>query len=174
VPVSDYTTERQKATRNVKRLTKRLSTLDDESEKSELMRKIHSADVDVNYAIYYPLLKPYVSLFPSPKKDKGASAKSLDETTNTGNNVIGATDGPKGNIEIWNAVEKAMEDGTLEALRNSRDGISMRASNDPAGTSHKGKKAKQHFSSQATSENAPKDTVQDESDSDGGFFDEDN
>lgn len=108
--------ERQKATRIVKRLTKQLSTTEDDAEKASLRSKIHSADVDVNYTIYYPLLKPYVSLFPKPK-----------DSTEPANEP-----GPRGDVDMWRAIEKAMAKGSLEQLRNSKEGVVIPNANQQA------------------------------------------
>ncbi|KAL1600654.1 hypothetical protein SLS60_007042 [Paraconiothyrium brasiliense] len=106
--------ERQKATRTVKRLHKQLATLEDESERAEKMRSIHNAEVDLNYTLYYPLLKTYVSLYPKGQKEDG---KSGDNTP--------PTEGPKGSVIMWKTVEKAMEEQTLEQLRESREGVNI-------------------------------------------------
>ncbi|KAF2637224.1 hypothetical protein P280DRAFT_500817 [Massarina eburnea CBS 473.64] len=120
--------ERKKAMRNIKRMQKQLAEAKDESETAALLPKIHSAEVDLNYTTAYPLLRPYVSIFPRPEKakgeseaDKGAADKQADEFP----------DGPKGNVDMWKAVEKAMEDGTLEKLRNSREGVTIPGPEDP-------------------------------------------
>lgn len=78
------------------------------------MRSIHNAEVDLNYTLYYPLLKTYVSLYPKGQKEDG---KSGDTTP--------PTDGPKGNVDMWKTVEKAMEEQTLEQLRESREGVNI-------------------------------------------------
>jgi hypothetical protein len=81
--------------------------VEDNAERAALRTRIHNADVDVNYTIYYPLLRPYVSLY--PKKEGSASAESFD--------------GPKGDVDMWKAIEEAMETGTLDRLRNTKEGV---------------------------------------------------
>ncbi|KAJ4361934.1 18S rRNA maturation protein [Neocucurbitaria cava] len=113
--------DRQKATRILKKLKKELSTSEDQSQKTKLNQRIHNAEVDVNYAIYYPLMKPYPSLYPKSKKGKSAEADDEDDGANDkGNREV---DGPKGDAEMWRAIEKAMAEGTLNALRYSKDGM---------------------------------------------------
>jgi len=92
--------ERQKATRQLKKLRKRLLETESADEVASLKEQIHVADVDLNYTQYYPLSEIYVSLY--PKKSPG------DETT--------AEPAPR--PAMWAEVEKCMEDGTLSQLRN--------------------------------------------------------
>lgn len=110
--------DRQKATRVMKRLKKELAAAEDDDEKSALQKKLHNAEVDVNYAISYPLMKPYSSLYPKSKKSnpKTAETDDSDEAKSKPEEV----DGPKGDVVVWNMVEQAMEEGTLETLRNSK------------------------------------------------------
>jgi hypothetical protein len=78
---------------------------------------VHNAEVDVNYAQFYPLMKVYSSLYPKSKKEKVAeSDDAMDEDTEDKTNR--EVDGPKGDLEMWKAVEQAMAEGTLDALRN--------------------------------------------------------
>lgn len=87
-----------------------------------MARKVHNAQVDVNYAIYYPLMKPYASLYPKSKKDKASDSDEAaeDDTDDKANREV---DGPKGDLDMWKAVEEAMAEGTLDALRNSKEGL---------------------------------------------------
>ncbi|KAL5454160.1 hypothetical protein PMIN06_005119 [Paraphaeosphaeria minitans] len=104
--------ERQKATRIVKRLHKQLAALEDDSEKTEKMHSIHNAEVDLSYTLYYPLLKAYVSLYPKQQKEDSKSGDAAPPT-----------DGPKGDVTMWKTVKKAIEEQTLEELRESREGV---------------------------------------------------
>jgi pullulanase/glycogen debranching enzyme len=83
---------------------------------------VHNAEVDVNYAIFYPLLKPYASLYPKSKKDKASDSDEAadDDAEDKANREV---DGPKGDLDMWKAVEEAMAEGTLDALRNSKQDI---------------------------------------------------
>jgi hypothetical protein len=168
--------DRQKATRILKRLKKELAATEDEQEKSVLQKKMHNAEVDVNYAISYPLMKPYSSLYPTTKKPKSKNAETddSDEAKNKSDDLI---DGPKGDVMVWKMVEKAMEEGTLETLRNSKSREEI-----PGAAPKKGKTTK------ATKDKVQKKPVvpavipsnrrearaaareAEEEDSDGGFF----
>jgi hypothetical protein len=114
--------DRQKGTRILKRLKKELPTVEDDSKKTKLQQRIHNAEVDVNYAIYYPLMKPYSSLYPKSKNQK---ADDSEDAEDTGEDVKNNTeiDGPKGDVGMWRAVERAMEEGTLDKLRYSKDAV---------------------------------------------------
>lgn len=106
----------------MKRLKKELVAAADDEEKASLQKKLHNAEVDVNYATSYPLMKPYSSLYPTSKKSssknggKNGGSDDSDEAKSKPEEV----DGPKGDVTVWKMVEQAMEEGTLETLRNSR------------------------------------------------------
>ncbi|KAF1360827.1 hypothetical protein EJ07DRAFT_164960 [Lizonia empirigonia] len=110
--------DRQKATRILKRLKKELAAAEDEESKAALQKKVHNAEVDVNYAISYPLMKPYSSLYPTTKKAKSKNAETDD--SDEAKSKPDEIDGPKGDVMVWKMVEQAMEEGTLETLRNSK------------------------------------------------------
>lgn len=108
--------------RILKRLKKELSALEDESQKTQLQQRIHNTEVDVNYAVYYPLMKPYSSLYPKSKNRKTSDSEEAEDTGEDSKNSA-EIDGPKGDVNMWRTVEKAMEDGTLEKLRYSKDAV---------------------------------------------------
>lgn len=114
--------DRQKGTRILKRLKKELSALSDDSKKTKLQQRIHNAEVDVNYAIYYPLMKPYSSLYPKSKNRKADDSEDAEDTGEDSKNST-EVDGPKGDVEMWRAVEQSMEKGTLDKLRYSKDAV---------------------------------------------------
>ena len=64
-------------------------------------------------------MKPYSSLYPKSKNGKSAEVEHEDDDTNDKSNRD--VDGPKGDVEMWRTVEKAMAENTLEALRYSKD-----------------------------------------------------
>lgn len=66
---------------------------------------MHVAEVDLNYTQYCPLSEPYVSLYPQ----KSSSADEPDQSKETSS---------KPKPPMWSEVEKCMEDGTLNRLRN--------------------------------------------------------
>jgi len=110
--------DRKKAMRILKRLKKEYAAEGDGEKKHMLEKKVHDAEVDVNYAIYYPLMKPYTAMY--PKSRVGQSDDQEPEAQAKSNSEV---DGPKGDKDMWRAVEKATEEGTLGALRSSRHGL---------------------------------------------------
>jgi len=74
------------------------STEDVEGLKSQM----HIAEVDLNYTQYHPLAETYISLYPQ-KKDGEENSKADDTQTKP---------------PIWAEVERCMEKGTLDRLRN--------------------------------------------------------
>lgn len=110
------TTERQKATRTLNKLTKLLSTTPSSTPAyTALQAQIHEAEVDLNYALYYPLQEKYTSLYPrTAGQNPGQTRKEIG---GRGEKVVGAEKPP-----IWALVEKCMADGTLEALRDGKLG----------------------------------------------------
>jgi hypothetical protein len=87
--------------------------------KDELKQRIHNAEVDVNYAQYYPLSKVYPSLYPRIKQSKNKAETSTDDDEGS-NQQVEEADGPKGDIETWKAIERAMVEGGLDEIRNSQ------------------------------------------------------
>jgi len=73
-------------------------------EVEELKSQMHIAEVDLNYTQYCPLSEVYVSLYPQKSAEKIAE----------GSNEEGSRPKPP----LWAEVEKAMEEGTLDRLRN--------------------------------------------------------
>ena len=67
--------DRQKATKKLKRLRKDVEACEDEDQKRSELVKVADAEVDVNYAIYYPLELPYVSLFPRKQNEGDGDGK---------------------------------------------------------------------------------------------------
>lgn len=108
--------DRQKASKRLKRARKELNNCEeDDDNRAELVKRIEDAEVDVNYAQYYPLDRHYVSLFPRKKT----------KDDDTGENDIDAYEKDeamerKGDSEMWNKVKECMADGTLDALRNGK------------------------------------------------------
>jgi hypothetical protein len=133
-----------------------------------MKQRIHNAEVDVNYAIYYPLMKKYSSLYPkSRNRQKGSSDEDDGETDNKERNT--EIDGPKGDVEMWKAIEHAMEEGTLDTLRYSKDAVPAAPMQKSKAT--KEKQAQKHKLAAQRLEKPTQDSVQEEhDDSDGGFF----
>ena len=79
-------------------------------EDQELVKKkVHVAEVDLNYSLYFPLDRPYSALYPNCKADSGKAVAPVEAHTAE----------MKGDRAIWGLVEKAMESGTLTDLRDS-------------------------------------------------------
>ncbi len=102
-----YLIERQKATRQLKKLRKRLLEAQSEEEATIIKAKMHVAEVDLNYTQYYPLYQRYISLY--PQKDSNESEPRPPDEHNED-----TTEKPP----MWAEVEKRMADGTLNQLRN--------------------------------------------------------
>ncbi|KAI1003176.1 hypothetical protein K3495_g5027 [Podosphaera aphanis] len=96
--------ERQKASRQLKKFRKRLSTAESSEEVKLLETQIHEAEVDLNYTMFHPLCETYISLFPP----KNSTCEELDSHSNTQNLKP----------PIWSEVERAMVDGSLQKLRD--------------------------------------------------------
>ncbi|KAI9703645.1 MAG: 18S rRNA maturation protein [Candelina mexicana] len=98
--------DRQNATRRLKKLRKRLATASGHDDESTIVRQVHNAEVDLNYTLYCPLNQKYISLYPSKKME--SAEKRGEEADATGD------DKPP----LWKEVERSMEKGTLDTLRN--------------------------------------------------------
>ncbi|CCU80339.1 hypothetical protein BGHDH14_bgh03711 [Blumeria hordei DH14] len=96
--------ERQKATRILKKLKKRVQEAVSTEESELLKKRAHAAEVDLNYTLYHPLSEMYLSLYPPGTLPSNPA--NLDE------DIIPIRP------PIWLEVEQAMADGTLEKLRN--------------------------------------------------------
>lgn len=89
----------------------------DTKQKSELSQKIHAARVNLNYTIYYPLTEKYISLYPKQNNPSGeADEKSGSGTESKEKNKTVEESRPP----MWAVVEKCMEDGTLDDLREGK------------------------------------------------------
>ncbi|KAL8420133.1 hypothetical protein RB594_003058 [Gaeumannomyces avenae] len=117
--------ERKKAQRLVKKIQKELDEAKDPDEIVKLQKDLHIAQVDVNYAIYFPFLEQYISLYPSaakaPKETGDAPAAQLALHTER--------------PPMWATVEETMEQGerALIRLQNRRP----ESGGDPKGRKHK-------------------------------------
>ena len=152
--------ERQKATRALKKLQRRLDASSPEScEHDQLAKEVQDAKIDVYYTIYHPLTEKYQSIFPrqgTTGSGEGAAARKL------------VTEKPA----LWKVVEQCTADGTLEALRDgklaTRIPVSRRKTT-PEKPRSKGESKNSRDESQSSKSVAPQ--RQDEG-SDGGFFEE--
>lgn len=102
--------ERRKAEKRVKRLRKEIEGLSGE-ERSGVEGRLEEAEVDVKYAVYFPLERDYVPLFPNRKKREGSEGDDGEEDEQ------GEVE-RQGDPAMWAMVKRCMADGTLDALRN--------------------------------------------------------
>lgn len=144
---------------------------DDEGKKVELEQRVHNAEVDVNYANYYPLMKPYSSLYPKAKFGKSEEGEvSQGETTEQNKDQ---PEGPKGDKEMWTTVERAMAEGTLNALRNSKEALPVAPVKKAKVKNQKTKEVKEGkkiVEQKNRRERRAYEAQQAAEDSDGGFF----
>jgi uncharacterized FlaG/YvyC family protein len=99
--------ERQKATRMLKKLRKRVLEAETTEAADELKKQMEEVDVDLNYAMYHPLNMVYISLYP----------KGKDDGDGEGNDKDGKK---REKPPMWFEAKKCMEDGTLEQLREGK------------------------------------------------------
>jgi hypothetical protein len=102
--------DRQKAERRLKKARKELRAYEGEDDemREELGRKVDDAEVDLNYALYFPYEEHYVSLFPT-RKEGGEEVKKAEGERH-------------GDPEMWELVKKCMAKSKreLELLREGR------------------------------------------------------
>ncbi|KAH9839666.1 rRNA-processing protein Efg1 [Teratosphaeria destructans] len=108
--------DRRKAERNLKKANKLLSACEDDAVVEDLKQRAKDAEVDVNYAMYYPLDKAYVSLYPSKRKKEGETDDAAAEEDEAQKGEVGR----KGDQGMWKTVRQCMADGTLDDLRNGK------------------------------------------------------
>ncbi|KAL6236560.1 hypothetical protein BDW75DRAFT_206338 [Aspergillus navahoensis] len=123
--------DRKTATKEVKRLTRKRDELAkdndiDEATKQKKLEKLearmHTANVNLNYTIYYPLTEKYISIYAEKKKkkskDQDEDVDMEEETTQQKEAVTAATTAEK--KAMLQTVEKCMQDGTLDLLREGK------------------------------------------------------
>ncbi|KAJ4304466.1 rRNA-processing protein efg1 [Collariella sp. IMI 366227] len=171
--------ERKKAMRFAKQLEKKVAQATEPEEIIQLKADLHVAQVDTDYAIYFPFMETYVSLYAGAtsgdkdeKEEKGAAARYL------------RTPRPP----MWSVIEKTREEGkhALERLQNRRSPKSSTAEgSEQTMEDHAGKKSstrkdkkraqqQEHNGSARSRPGRREEEVagrdEDENDSDGGFF----
>ncbi|KAL9632153.1 MAG: hypothetical protein Q9164_005501 [Protoblastenia rupestris] len=159
--------ERQKATRNLKKLKSRLAeAMPSSVEYQRLEKAMHQAEIDVNYTLYHPLTEKYLSLFQGNKGGKSASPMSDSSNGVTGQQISNRP-------HIWFVVEQCMQEGSLDALRDGK--LSSRYTigatetvSDVAKEQSPWSKTKQEAKGKAQAN--MKKTIGNDEDSDGGFF----
>jgi rRNA-processing protein Efg1 len=89
----------------------------DAKQKAHLAQKIHAARVNLNYTIYCPLTEKYISLYPKSKgKSEEAGAESASESDSQERKKNDGDAKPP----LWPVVEKCMEEGSLDLLREGK------------------------------------------------------
>ncbi|OOF95988.1 hypothetical protein ASPCADRAFT_30142, partial [Aspergillus carbonarius ITEM 5010] len=123
--------DRKTASKDISRLTRRekeiagsstLESKEKERKLKALAEKLHVARVNLNYTIYYPLSEKYIALYAEQKK------KTTTTTGGKGDGEDSDDDARFGPIHMtvaekpgmWHVVEKCMEEGTLEELRDGK------------------------------------------------------
>lgn len=132
---------------------------------------MHNAQVAVNYAIFYPLMKPYCALYGRANREKGNAGKETAEEEAEGQHQDTKGHIPKGDPQMWEAVERATAEGTLDELRNRVEGAATRrtkATQTPKKENPKENKASR--SKNAVGKTTAGNVRDDGDDSDGGFF----
>jgi len=102
--------DRQKATKRLKRARKAMKEVEDDAvRREELAREADECELDVQYAMYYPLDVAYVALYPSVKKADGQEedGKAVEVAR-------------QGDAEMRALLKKCVAEGKLDALRNGK------------------------------------------------------
>lgn len=103
--------DRQKATKRLKRARKAMKEVEDDAgERERLAVEADECEVDVQYAMYYPLDVAYVALYPSVRKvegkeDEGAPVVEVQR---------------QGDAKMRALLKKCGAEGKLDALRNGK------------------------------------------------------
>jgi hypothetical protein len=104
--------DRQKATKRLKRARKAMKEVeDDAAERERLAVEADECEVDVQYAMYYPLDVAYVALYPSVRKVEGKEEEG-------GAPVVEVQ--RQGDAKMRALVKKCAAEGKLDALRNGK------------------------------------------------------
>ncbi|KAF2231324.1 hypothetical protein EV356DRAFT_435447, partial [Viridothelium virens] len=156
--------EKQKASRSLKRAGKLVDAATAPSDIAIARQEYHVAEIDLNYATYFPLDLPYVSLYPKKKDNDGKVVQD--------NELM--KQGVRGDQEMWHMVEECTANNTLENLRS---GILTKDRSFPTTTLKKMPSNKGSNDNSAGLQGDVKKqksmdeiTAADDEDSDGGFF----
>lgn len=158
-----------------------------------LQKQIDTAQIDVNYTVYYPLTEKYLSLYPQEKKrevvnghnqkvDNNDDVEEEEEEMQTSEEDKPVDKGEK--PPMWDIVKKCMANKTLDRLRDGKlnigfDGKPLQ-SLEGTTSSNAGKDTGKE-KAETTANNKEKkrkrkeveiEQPKEEEDSDGGFFEE--
>lgn len=161
------TPERQKATRNLKRVRTRLaSTTRNTPEHKILEDQVHFAEVDLSYTLYHPLTEKYVGIFPR---------QEISKPPDMGDTTVQTLALPQeSRPAMWKIVESCMENGMLDALRDgklqAKTTLPLRPSTSTKNQRFNISKKQRGTTTTGHSDDMELDEHKDESD--GGFFEE--
>ncbi|KAL4906607.1 hypothetical protein BDW74DRAFT_135549 [Aspergillus multicolor] len=124
--------DRKTATKEVNKITRKRDELakdtdiDEATKKKKLEKldaRLHTAKVNLNYTVYYPLTEKYISIYAEKKKGQTGQDEDVDvdleeETAQQEETVSAATAAEK--KAMLQTIEKCMEDGTLDLLREGK------------------------------------------------------
>jgi len=103
--------DRQKGTKRLKRARKAMKEVEgDVQERERLALEADECEVDVQYAMYYPLDVAYVALYPSVRKVEGKEEESAPT----------AEVQRQGDAKMRALLKKCAAEGKLDALRNGK------------------------------------------------------
>lgn len=97
----------------------------------KLDARLRVARVNLNYTIYYPLTEKYISIYAEKKKkgkedgqdkDGDQDMEEEEEQERQGEDGLSASATAE-KLAMWQKVEKCMEDGTLDLLREGQLGL---------------------------------------------------
>lgn len=94
-------------------LRKKLGSCSEEKRRRRLELQVHEAEVDLSYTLYYPLDRKYVALYAADKKGGDGVDEPVEEEKEEGESAQQRVKPP-----LWKEVERRMEMGGLEELRN--------------------------------------------------------
>ncbi|KAI4169222.1 MAG: hypothetical protein LQ348_007319 [Seirophora lacunosa] len=160
--------ERQKATRNLKKLRTRLASAAPRTPEYEtIAHHVHCAEVDLNYTLYSPLTQKYVGIFPRQETSNAEGTTNVPTKT--------PAQPQKNKPAMWTIVELCMANGTLQALRDGKLHTSvampLRPQRAAAKISHR-KAEKREHKIKATAHPGSQAIDDQEGGSEGGFFEE--
>lgn len=102
--------DRQKATKRLKRARKAMKEVEDDAEERErLALEADECELDVQYAMYYPLDVAYVALYPSVRKAEGKEEGGAPAEVQR-----------QGDAKMRALLKKCAAEGKLDALRNGK------------------------------------------------------
>lgn len=154
--------ERKKASRLLKQAQKVFLT-PGSPECQNILDDIHNAEVDLNYTIYHPLDEKYHSLYPPMI----GNATKVDGRISTEILKVGKASRPA----MWAVVEECMKAGTLISLRDGELGRKLPEAEANASVSiTRGRGGHRTLQGKGASSNTGQALMDEENDSDGGFF----